>query len=412
MQDERDRKRTLLLVGGVLLAAALVRLVASTIVVPAWERGGARAPFPDLYPTLAASLVDAHTLGYAPHGAAITTGRGPAFPAWLALPMLAGIRGDRAIAWWATVPGLLGGALAAWACLRLGLPPWLVATAAGLAALHPLPVFTSSRGMSDELCGVLGLSGVVTFFLRRDALGTWVSGLALGLALLTRATSVLFLAAVAASALIAGAPFRRVLAVSALALLPALAWSARSSALEGRLVFVHSLGAYNFWLGEAQDRFGFASHGKARAAAHALMVAEGGLPREQGRTLWHAALTPAETATLETTLGEAALARVRSHPVGYARRAIRGLGWFWIRADTWTTTWQYALVALPFLALALVGSFASGSALREPLLLALVLSVGLHAVVYAAVCPMARYSVVVYPCCAPLAAMGLRRILR
>ena len=42
--------------------------------------------------------------------------------------------------------------------------------------------------------------------------------------------------------------------------------------------------------------------------------------------------------------------------------------------------------------------------------LALLLAVALHVLLYAAVCPMARYSVAVYACAAPLAAIGWTRL--
>jgi hypothetical protein len=43
------------------------------------------------------------------------------------------------------------------------------------------------------------------------------------------------------------------------------------------------------------------------------------------------------------------------------------------------------------------------------LTLALVLAIALHALFYAAVCPMARYSVAVYPCAALLIGLGYSR---
>ena len=77
-------------------------------------------------------------------------------------------------------------------------------------------------------------------------------------------------------------------------------------------------------------------------------------------------------------------------------RLARGLVRFWIAGDTRSTTLAYAAVVLPFLALQR----------------AALLATALHAVFYAAVCPMARYSVAVYPACALLAGRGLAVLYR
>ncbi|HEX5045404.1 MAG TPA: hypothetical protein VFV75_21110 [Candidatus Polarisedimenticolaceae bacterium] len=404
---------------GVLLAVAAVRLLAATVLVPAWEAKTHRAPFPDHYPALARSLVEEGTLGFQGAGAPITTTRGPGFPAWLALPLLAGRGGDRVLAWWATLPGLLGAALAAWACMRFGARPLALASpaAAALAGLHPLPVFTSSRGMADEFCGVLGLAGLVAWrCAETSARGRWlwagVSGLALGAAMLTRATALLFLVALGAVALLSRASWRRALLVACVALLPALVWSLRASRLEGRVVFVHSMAAYNFWLGEAQDRFGLPSDpGSIREHAVPLMVREAGVGAAEAERLWYTQ-SPEQTGELERKLGGAAGRRILHDPLGYGARVARGLIRFWISGTTRSTTLAYAAVVLPFLSLVLVGALHSRESPRDPLLSAVLLAAALHALFYAAVCPMARYSVAVYPACALLAARGLAVLYR
>jgi hypothetical protein len=288
------------------------------------------------------------------------------------------------------------------------LPPIVAPAAAALAGLHPLPLFTAARGMADEFCGVLGLAGLVAWrcaetSARRAWLWALASGLALGAAMLTRATALLFLMALLAVALLSRASWRRALLVACVALGPVLAWSLRSSRLEGRLVFVHSMAAYNFWLGEAQDRFGLAGDlGSLRARAIPLMAREAGVDPTEAGTLWFAQ-SPEQTARLETKLGDAAVRRIMRDPLGYAARVSRGLLRFWIAGDTRSTTLVYTAVAVPFLALLLLGARRA----RDPLLAAILLATALHALLYAAVCPMARYSVAVYPACALLAARGL-----
>jgi len=270
--------------------------------------------------------------------------------------------------------------------------------------------------MADEFCGVAGLAGLAAWRAsadpgRRRVLLTALAGLALGMAVLTRATGALFLLALLLAALLTRTARRRAAAAVALALLPALAWSLRSSRLEGRPVFVHSLGAYNFWLGEAADRFGFAPDpGRARAAAHRLMAEEAGLSPAATTGLWHVALTPPETARLESALAKAARRRVLSAPASYARRVLAGIAWFWVRADTLRTTCLYAIAVLPFLAGLLLGARPPRAGAWDPLHLALLLAVALHVLLYAAVCPMARYSVAVYACAAPLVALGWTRL--
>ena len=167
-------------------------------------------------------------------------------------------------------------------------------------------MFNASRAMSDEFCGVLGLAGLVLW--RVSSLSgdsprrrLWIAGAgcALGLATLVRATGILFLLALVIAALWTRAPAGRTLALAALALVPALAWSVRSSALEGRPVFVHSLGAYNFWMGEASARYGFAPD-PGGGARRRLLAAEGGLPPARARRVSGTSRSSPETARLET----------------------------------------------------------------------------------------------------------------
>ena len=213
---------------------------------------------------------------------------------WARLPRVAGPSdaGRRSRRWADRVlgdlPGLAGAAIAAFAWFRFRGPSLGAAVAAGLASLHPLPAFTSARAMSDEFCAALGFAGLLAWrCAESDSSRRWswavASGLALGGAILTRSSAVLFLLAIVAVALLARSVSRLLVVVVVLALVPSAAWSVRSSVLEGRPVFVHSLTAFNFWLGESQDRFGFAPDFGAVANASQRIAGGGRRPQPRRR---------------------------------------------------------------------------------------------------------------------------------
>jgi hypothetical protein len=94
-----------------------------------------------------------------------------------------------------------------------------------------------------------------------------------------------------------------------------------------------------------------------------------------------------------------------------AARVLGGLGWFWIRGEVRRIDATYARWRSLSCCWPLGGALPSRAGPPDPLFLALLLAVALHTACYAAVHPMARYSVAVYPCLAPLAARGLARLL-
>ena len=193
-------------------------------------------------------------------------------------------------------------------------------------------------------------------------------------------------------------------------MLPPLLWSVRSSRLEGRPVFVHSLIAYNFWVGEGFDRYGTGEPpGGNWTKIRDLVLSEGGVSDEHPERFWYGTLEPREAAELESKLAGAAMTRVTSDPLGYVWRSIKGLGRYWFQAQTATRSLQYLALALPVLLLALLGvrPVLEGDTLGRLLLAMLVL----HNVAYAAVLPMARMSVQVYPCLAYLAGAGAAWVL-
>ena len=373
------------------------------------ERRSNVTPDPDRYAELAASLIDRGELGFSPPGASPTTVRGPAFPAWLALGMLAGGRGPGWISFWSSVPGLIAAAVIFFVLHRShGRRAALVGGL--LCAVHPLSCFVSARVLPDEFYGALLLLGLVSIgdtplFSYKAVSGELckkkgsvpyvnaaIAGVFLSVAALTRATAGLVMVAVVVGALVVKP--RRVLVAMTITLMGLVilgAWTLRTSALVGKPAFVESLAGYNFWLGEAADRYGFATgFGQARERAHELMAAEAGTTETRSPSFYYGALGPPEAHELNERLSHAAVKLVEAAPLHYLRRCVAGLFWFWVRAETATRTFQYALVALPLVLLGLWGLWRTGPG-------TVLFAVIAHLAIYAAICPMARYSVQLYP---------------
>jgi hypothetical protein len=405
----------------ILLLGIVTRLVTSLWLVPAWEQRAGLASTPDHYPTLALSLLDHHELGYLNEGASPTTIRGPGYPLWLAVVMTCGVSDTRWFGVWTALPMILLTALfAAWLARRIGVRYALLF--ASLALLHPLPAFISARTMSDEFYAALGLAAVWGWVLARStssARTRWFlvigCGALISLQLLTRSTGLVTLGAIFVFTLSAwrGA-WRELMLLVLLALTPALVWSVRSSQLEGRPVFVHSLAAYNFWYGEALDRLPLDD---ARGRNHQVAVEQilrlGGRDPSEAPRFWYGTLTPREVSSMETRLSRAARENIAEQPLDYACRVGRGLVWFWIRAETKTRTLQYAVAIVPLLLLAIVGAWRGLSRLDDSLRSLAQLSIGValgHNLLYAASFPAARMCVQVFPLLTLLAVLGVRAL--
>jgi len=410
-----DRPAAARLALTLLAAGFLWRLALALFLVPAWESAAGVGSTPDAYPLLARSIVEDGTLGYGEAGASPTTVRGPGFPLWLAPAVLVGGTDPRWMGVWGAIPGLLVGSLVGWlAALRHGRAAGWVA--GGVALLHPLPSVISARAMGDDFYAALGAAGAIAWWTAlRPGRSPWrwtaVSGALLAAVVLTRSSGLLVVAACVAFAVTLRGPGRAgpqaapVLALVVLALAPAVVWSVRTSRLEGRPVFVHSLLFYNFWIGEGMDRYG---PGDAPGGAWGRIVQEtyarGGFAT--GETpQWYGTLEPREAARLEMALAAEALERIRTDPVGYSLRVAKGIGRFWFQAGTARRSAQYLAAVLPVLVLALVGS-AVVLRTRDDLGRLFLLVLLLHDAAYAAVLPAARMSVQVYPELGYLAGAG------
>ncbi len=409
-----DEARRAMAVGlAFFLLGLVLRIVACFWVVPAWEEAAGVAAAPDGYPDLARSLVDDGVLGYPPPGASPTTVRGPGFPVWLAGGILIGTDGSRWLGLWGSLPGLFAGVLLAWLLARrLGVAAGVLGGVVAVA--HPLSLFVAARTMGDDFYGALGFVALVCLTIALDRPKTretlaWtaLAGALLAAQMLTRATGLLtLLAAVAIVVLRRPIRWRQLAVLIVVALLPPLTWSVRTSLLEGRAVFVHSLAAYNFWVGEGLDRYGAGdATGGHWADITALVLDTAGKRDVDSRRFWYGTLAPREAAKIERVLGRKAVERVRDEPLGYAARFARGIGRFWIQAMTRTRTLQYVAVVVPVLVLAIVGVVRLRSAHpeRDPLPLLLIVTIVLHNVAYAATLPAARLSVQVYLALAYLA---------
>ncbi len=400
----------------------LVRLVVALWVVPGWQRDNAVGQFPDGYPQIAESLLNGQGFGFI-HGANPTTVRGPGYPVWLALGMGLGFRTAPLLAFWSTLPGAAAALLLAWYVAgrvdsRTGI---LVGAVAGL---NPLAIFIAARCMSDEFYAALGV-GAVLLILRgtgdaASGAGTaarfrWtdLAGSALlGLQILTRSTAVLVLLALVAGLRPRGArQISRCAAILAVALLPAVLWSVRTSRLEGRPVFVHSLAAYNFWVGESYHRhMAGITWSETRYREMSLILPLAGIETAPG-LFWYGNLSPSETAEMEGKLGRAARAHVLAHPLDYAWRVAAGVPRFWVQAQTSGRTRQYIVLFMPLLVAGLIGCGARAR-LPAPLWIVAGLVIVLHNMAYAALLPVARMSVQVLPFASLFVGLGLDEVLR
>ena len=411
--DPDRRRRAWTTAAAIAGCGLLARIILAFAIVPQWERSAGVPHDPDSYIVLARSLVDHGSFGFGSQGADPTTVRGPGYPAWLGLGILLGGDDPRWMGVWGGIPGLIvAAAIAFLLARRAGM---LAAIIGGsIAAIHPIPAIVASRVMGDDFTAATGVAGLLVWdvALREKRRGracalSAAAGLLLALHMLTRASGVLTLAAAAGFAL-ARRPRRPAIAVLlvGVALLPPLLWSVRSSRLEGRFVFVHSLAAYNFWVGEALDRLGTGGEKGARwGEVTRLVLAQSGRSGEEADRFWYGDLTPRETAAFDGALARSAVRRVAQDPLGYAARAARGIAQFWYQAETRSRSWQYLIAALPVLILALAGAWSclrggGDGAFLAALLLAFIL---LHDAAYAATFPMARMSVQVYPALAYLA---------
>ncbi len=412
---QRSSTRVLIIL---LLAAVCVRLVVCYALLPRWAESRGATHFPDGYPYLAQSLLEEGTLGFGPWGGASpTTTKGPGFPAWLALGIAAGGDSPAWLGFWSGVPVLvlaffLGRMLAP----RYGTIP--MAAAILFLTCHPIAVVLTSRVLPDEFYGTLGMGACLawasasraTTFRWKLALAA-LSAMLLGAHMLARSTGILTLVAIVLTELLSPDRRRSLLTASIvlLALVPPLLWSVRSSRLEGRPVFVHSLAAYNFWIGEAFDRYGYGWNDRNRWRSTMDLLIEKGAIEEQDRAGFHyARLEPRAVAAMETRLQSAAADLFQDHPLKYLGRCVRGLYRFWIQSQSRTRTIQYAVAVVPCLALAAIGAF--GVLRRSPpdamdiLCLAVI---ALHNIAYAMILPMGRFSVEVYPHVAWLVAAGV-----
>ncbi|GEM_PF-5313250 len=425
----------------VLVLTLAWRVAISVAVAPEWEKKRGMAVAPDSYTHLARTLIDQKVLGYGRYGATPTSVRGPGFPLWLAAGMLVG--GDD-LGWlrlWASLPGALGAALITW--LLAGRYGSAAAGVGGLlAGCHPIPVLGSARLLGDEFYGVLGLVAAALLAKAvsdREERGSPAYALLFGgflfliAHLLTRSSALLTWVALLFVFVLVRPGFwerfgssrksnegvsasrRPIVIILIIALVPAGIWSWRTSRLEGRPVYMHSLTAFNFWIGEAHHRYGFANTWEETRRRELRLVFEhGGLDDEKILSFSHAALEPKAVAHLEKRLQSEAIDHVLHHPLNYAYRGLHGIYRFWVAAQTKPWPPAYVLPIVVFVLLVMLGSvrILRERAAVDRLAVALLLAVVLHNLAYAAVLPTAKMSAQIYPSAAYLAGIGAAVIAR
>ena len=432
-----ERRQVVLIVGVLALA---VRAVCAFVVVPWWLEASNTGSFPDFYPVLAQSIVDGGPFGFSPAGVSPTTVRGPGFALWLAAGMLLS-KSEPFLGFWSALPGAFSAMLvASIAWRRFGaLGALLGGTIAGC---HPLPVFISTRVMGDEFSAAVGFAAVYLLFsgLLREQKCWWRIGAGtflLSWALLTRTTVHLLpmaiVPALSFSSFFARSIRREIhrppdaralriptwILVAALALAPFGLWSLRSSLLEKRPVLLHSLAAYNWWVGEAHHRPGVGETWSEtrRAEYQVLRGAVAGTPEAAIFKDWYGQLRPGEVRVLERRLATAAVEKIKSSPGDYLRRTITGVGRFWIGGQTRARTRHYMLANLPVALLAVLGGYRllrrrtrvrmQADRRSDVFEWTLILWILLLNVAYALTFPAARMSVQVYPALAYLAAAAV-----
>ena len=402
------------------LVGLVWRALIAFAIVPYWESSAGVAPFPDSYHLLARSLIEERTLGYGELGASPTTLRAPAYPLWLAAGILVG--GERAswLGFWAGIPGVLAGVLLfSWATRRHGLVAGL--SGFGVAVMHPLPSLASARVMSDDFSGALAFIAIGCWVVLAESRSTarWpavatTTVVATASCLLTRSSAALAVVAIAV-VILPRQPRRRLLfLLLALACVPALLWSARTSWLEGRPVYLHSLTAYNFWIGEGFDRAAVSGESPSLFPdVVGLALTEAGWDDVDPHSFRHVELAPQEAARLETALAAAARRRILKDPIGYVSRIARGTGLFWIQAESRRRSVQYALLAVPVVLLAIAGGVVLLRSGRPRDLLGVVLLAWLllGTLAHAAIFPTARLSVQYYPALGWLAGLALASLV-
>lgn len=316
----------------------------------------------DQWDTIARNLLHAHTLGWGAAPATPTITRTPVYPAFLAALMW--VTGGR-YALMRLLYLLLDAAVAllvVWTGRRV-LPSQRAALAGGFVyALCPLPAWHICKLAADAFLGAVLLGALALFlggvFDVRGARWRWVvvSGLAAGVAILTKKTILLLVPVWLVFMLVRHRFARRavgVAAVYALAAAVVLApWVVRNSRLAGRAAPLQTLTWTVYWYGEFVD-----AHAGQLGGAQFNRDARDYVTDLAGDGLWLPAyaLTVRQDLSREATLRRLAMAHIRGDPAHAAARTARNVVRFWYLTETGRMTRYTAIAGAGFFLLFAAG---------------------------------------------------------
>jgi 4-amino-4-deoxy-L-arabinose transferase-like glycosyltransferase len=346
----------------------------------------------DPYDAIARNLVAGQ--GYVDRaGSPVTLRRLPGYPLFLA--GVFAIAGPSLLAV-QVVQALLGGAL----CIvvwRLGreLYPGTAAPycAALVAALHPGLVQYAARYFSETLFTLLLAIAVWrwTRALAFDRNREWIAtGVALGVATLTRGNAIILLPAVALSTL-QRRSWRRAVTAVALFVVGVAAiiapWSTYATRLAGSPVILSTWSAAPLYYGLYASRRALSgrSVGQLDDEAARMLRAEVGS---------HSTLTPAAQVARERAVADVVGEQIRAAPRETLIAALRGLGLVGVWGRSVWSTACYAAIHLPLLVLAAIGcARAHSSRPVVPVVLTVTFFWVFHALYY----PLARFILPIVP---------------
>ena len=374
---------------------------------------------PDSYDVLAQNLFNHGTLSYHPEGLVPTVSRGPVHPLFLA-PISSALNPPT---WWARLYAMLPGLFAVlllYSYTVRRIDANVALWAAAFAAIYPVEFHFSAYFCPTGLPALL----IVSIFLLADHLVrcptfSWPKSIALGLLagtlILARQEMVIVVALVLIIIVYKSGSMQivlRFLVSLTIAILLITPWSIRSSRLAETFVGVHVLAGFNFWIGEDYLSHPLPEH-KGEAMIRGRQALFSRLPnRLQNDQLSYKMWSPRQEAEVDHILIQDAFARILSEPFDYLGRVLTGIPFYFFGAETRSKTILAALIQIPLWLLAfwsfwvyrrhehlsILVRFAAGSVL-------------LLCIAHAAIYPIMRYSAVMQPITAFVAALALLDLL-
>lgn len=391
-------------VGGICLAALLLRLAFSFVVFPRLAGPLGLGTDPDYFGQLAQNWAAGN--GYTFHpGDPPTTFRGPGYPAALVIGYR--IFGDMLLGA-ILIQCLMGAALCAIVYLigKRVFGPRVGLTAAALVAIHPLLIWYSPRYRYENLLSLL-LALCVYWFLRtldsrsyRDAI---LTGLWLGMAVLVnQMAALLLLVLLSALPLFGAGRVRavRLLTVTALTMaLTILPWTIRNYQVSGRFILAHSGGVTQFFKGNLEYEY------YDEAPLQLLQLERAAMTRMAEMLGIEWAAYDERHPGMDEAVWPFLLADLRHGRVNLIAKIVAQAPRFWYLSESPAKSYFLAAIQGGFLVLTLFGAFRVLRDERRGIVFILI--IGCFNLVYAATHSQARYATPIVPYVVILAAAGL-----